>query len=81
MEAAPLEGRDSRAARIGRRPIFVEAENGMVPGDIYDFEKLKPGNVVEGPAVIHTPITTIVLQARQVGTLDGYRNVIIDFGH
>jgi N-methylhydantoinase A len=34
---------------------------------------------VAGPAVIHTPITTIVLQEKQRGTLDGYRNVLIDF--
>lgn len=70
---------DATAARIGRRPIFVDAMNGMVESDIYDFERLQPGHVVVGPAVIHTPITTIVLQARQQGTLDGYRNVIIDF--
>lgn len=79
MEAAPLQGADSSAAKVGQRPIFVEARNGMVPANIYDFEKLKPGNVVAGPAVIHTPITTIVLQDRQTGTVDGYRNVIIDF--
>ena len=43
------------------------------------IEKLAPGNLVKGPAVIHTPITTIVLQANQTGTMDGYRNIIIDF--
>ncbi|MGQ3030700.1 MAG: hypothetical protein ACT60Q_20390, partial [Ferrovibrionaceae bacterium] len=59
--------------------IFVEAAGAMVESDIYDFERLKPGNVVTGPAVIHTPITTIVLQQGQTGTLDGYRNVIVDF--
>jgi N-methylhydantoinase A len=79
MEPLPLVDSDSNAAKIGRRQIFVEAENGMALADIYDFEKLEPGNVVRGPAVIHTPITTIVLQSRQVGTVDGYRNVIIDF--
>ena len=42
---------------------------------------LAPGNVVVGPAVIHTPITTIVLQAGQVGSMDGYRNMVIDFAH
>ena len=51
----------------------------MAEADIYDFEKLKPGNVITGPAVIHTPITTIVLQANQRGTMDGYRNVLVDF--
>jgi N-methylhydantoinase A len=75
----PLDGIDSSAARIGRRRVFVEAADGMAEADIYDFEKLRPGNVVTGPAVIHTPITTIVLQDRQRGTVDAYRNVLIDF--
>lgn len=79
MEAGALQGPDSSAAKVGQRPIFVEAKGAMVPSDIYDFEKLAPGNLVKGPAVIHTPITTIVLQANQTGTMDGYRNIIIDF--
>lgn len=79
IEAEATGGPDAAAARIGRRPIFVEAAGAMVESDIYDFERLKPGNVVTGPAVIHTPITTIVLQQGQTGTLDGYRNVIVDF--
>jgi N-methylhydantoinase A len=79
LEPQPLAGNDSASAKTGRRPIFVEAKNGMAEADIYDFEKLKPGNLVMGPAVIHTPITTIVLQANQHGTMDGYRNVLVDF--
>jgi N-methylhydantoinase A len=51
----------------------------MADAEIYDFSKLAPGNIVPGPAVIHTPITTIVLQDKQRGTMDGYRNVLIDF--
>ena len=75
----PAAGSDALAARIGRRPIFVEAEGGMREADIYDFERLAPNNVVAGPAVIHTPITTIVLQAGQRGTVDSFRNVSIEF--
>jgi N-methylhydantoinase A len=79
MEPAALQKPDSSAAKVGQRPIFVEAKGAMVPADIYDFQKLAPGNLVKGPAVIHTPITTIVLQTNQIGTMDGYRNIIIDF--
>lgn len=75
----PLGSADPSAARTGRRSIFVEARGGMHDADIYDFERLVPGNVVPGPAVIHTPITTIVLQDRQRGTVDSYRNVTIEF--
>jgi len=79
LEPQPLAGADAGHAKIGRRPIFVDARNGMAAADIYDFGKLAPGNAVAGPAVIHTPITTIVLQDKQRGTMDGYRNVVIEF--
>jgi N-methylhydantoinase A len=79
IEPMQLGRADCSAARIGRRPIFVEAKGGMAPADIFDFQRLEPGNVVMGPAVIHTPITTIVLQAHQTGSMDGYRNIAIDF--
>ena len=79
LEPQPLAGIDASDAKIGRRQVFVDANNGMTQADIYDFGKLAPGNVVPGPAVIHTPITTIVLQAKQRGTMDGYRNILIDF--
>jgi N-methylhydantoinase A len=79
LEPLPLAGQESAHAKIGRRPIFVDARKGMAEANIYDFDKLVPGNVVRGPAVIHTPITTIVLQANQRGSMDGYRNVLVDF--
>jgi N-methylhydantoinase A len=79
LESLPLADKDCSNAKIDRRPIFVDARNGMAEANIYDFGKLSPGNIVIGPAVIHTPITTIVLQDRQRGTMDGYRNVLIDF--
>jgi N-methylhydantoinase A len=78
LEPLPLAGSDASVARLGRRPIFVEAAGGFREADIYDFNRLAPGNLLPGPAVIHTPITTIVLQADQVGRVDAYRNVLID---
>jgi len=75
----PLEDSDSAAACIGRRRAFVEAAGGMPEVPIYAFDRLRPGHVVAGPAVIHTPITTIVLQAGQSGQMDGYRNIVVDF--
>jgi len=66
-------------ARMGKRKVFVDAANGMADAEIYDFTKLAPGNLMRGPAVIHTPITTIVLQAKQTGRMDAYRNIVIEF--
>lgn len=65
-------------ARIGRRPIFVEARGRLVDSDIYDFSRLSPGNRLRGPAVIHTPITTIAVQEGQTARMDGYRNIVLE---
>lgn len=79
VPTAPMAGLDAGAALIGKRNIFVEKADGLAPADIYDFEKLLPGNRLAGPAVIHTPITTIVLQADQRASVDEYRNIIVEF--
>jgi N-methylhydantoinase A len=79
IPAEALGGPDPSAAYMTTREVFVDAADGMAPARIYDFEKLAPGNVIAGPAVIHTPITTIVVQAAQTGRMDEYRNIIIEF--
>jgi N-methylhydantoinase A len=79
LRPTALDGPDPSHARTGRRPIFVDARSAMVESDIYDFELLRNGNVIAGPAVIHTPITTIVVQEGQRAVLDPFRNVTIEF--
>ncbi|MGD9914534.1 MAG: hydantoinase/oxoprolinase family protein [Rhizobiaceae bacterium] len=69
---------DASAAKIGRRPIFVEALGKLAEGNIYDFTRLSPGNRLDGPAVIHTPITTIAVQQGQTARMDGYRNIVLE---
>lgn len=73
-----LRGADPSAAEMGRRNIYVDRANAMAPAAIYDFRRMRPGNRVQGPAVIHTPITTIVIQSQQTGRMDEFRNVIVE---
>ena len=49
----------------------------MRAAPIYDFTRLRPGNCIAGPAVIHSPITTIVVHAAQHARLDAFRNIEI----
>ncbi|MCY4238694.1 MAG: hypothetical protein OXC93_10135 [Rhodospirillaceae bacterium] len=70
---------DASAARIGTRDIFIEPENRMGPAGIYDFNRLASGNALAGPAVIHTPITTIVVQSKQTAKMDALRNIVLTF--
>ncbi|QDZ01305.1 hydantoinase/oxoprolinase family protein [Nitratireductor mangrovi] len=71
-------GADASRAKIGTRRIFVERQGDLAEGAIYDFERLEPGNRLSGPAVIHTPITTIAVQERQTARMDGYKNIVLE---
>jgi N-methylhydantoinase A len=75
-----LRGPDASQALIGNRPIYVPRRGGMSPAGIYHFERLVPGNVINGPAVILTDITTIVIQDGHHSHLDEFRNVVIQMG-
>ena len=79
LASFPLAGPDASSAKIGTRPVFVVGHGVLTLTSIYDFDKLQPGNEISGPAVIHTPITTIVVQDAQRARVDCFRNVVIEF--
>ncbi|MBI4506420.1 MAG: hydantoinase/oxoprolinase family protein [Chloroflexi bacterium] len=65
------------AALAGRRPVFFRAAGGYVDAPVYDRARLRPGNVVAGPAVIEQLDSTAALPPETVGRVDGYLNIII----
>jgi N-methylhydantoinase A len=71
---------DAAPALMGTRPIFDGTAGGMAEGRIYDFTRLHPGMEVEGPAVIHTPITTIALHTGHHARMDRWRNIVVQYG-
>jgi len=79
MEKQPLQKTIPKDAKLGQRDILVLSRQDIAPARVYHFDRLMPGNVIAGPAVIHTPFTTIVVQDDQNGRLDEYRNFVIDF--
>jgi N-methylhydantoinase A len=74
-EAAGEE--DASQAIVKTVQAWVDADEQMRELSGYDFERLRPGNVVPGPAIVWTPITTLVLAPGQSARLDGYRNLLI----
>jgi N-methylhydantoinase A/oxoprolinase/acetone carboxylase beta subunit len=56
-----LEGRDPSVARKGERPAYWPQYGEFQPTPLFSYEALRPGNVVEGPAVIEGEYTTIVV--------------------
>ena len=61
LPSLKLEGSDPGAARKGERPVFWTEASGFTPTPIFAYEKLRPGNVIEGPAVVEGEYTTLVV--------------------
>jgi N-methylhydantoinase A len=72
-----LGDEDATRAIVGTVSAWVDKAGELqdVPG--YDFERLLPGNVIGGPAVIWTPITTLVVPPGQTAGVDEYKNVVM----
>jgi N-methylhydantoinase A/acetophenone carboxylase len=63
MPTMKLEGTNPSAARKGERPAYWPTEKDYRETPIFSYELLRPGNVVEGPAVIEGEYTTVVVPA------------------
>jgi len=56
-----LEGSDPSAAGKGERPVCWAESGGFQTTPLFAYELLRPGNVVEGPAVVEGEYTTLVV--------------------
>jgi N-methylhydantoinase A/acetophenone carboxylase len=66
----PLEKSDPSSARKGERPVYWPPAHDFRATPIFTHESLRPGNVVEGPAVIEGEYTTIVVPAAMRFSID-----------
>jgi N-methylhydantoinase A len=77
FRAEELGDADASAALVAHVEAWVDKTGAMqeVPG--YDFEQLRPGNVVAGPAIVWSPITTLVVPAGHNARVDEYRSIVV----
>ncbi len=66
----PLEGADPKAAHKGRRPVYWPDKKDYSPTNIYSSEKLRPGNVIGGRAVVEGQYTTLVVPSSMTFSID-----------
>lgn len=64
-------------AKRGMKEMHFEAADGRINAPLYGFEDLTPGDVIRGPCVILTPVTTIVINPGDIARIDEYQNVRI----
>jgi N-methylhydantoinase A len=77
LQKYELKGDDASEALKGKRKCFFRVNNDFVDTSIYDCDKLEPGNVTPGPAIIEASQLTVVIPPGQRGTMDEYRNISI----
>jgi N-methylhydantoinase A len=80
LQVEPVGGENADHAVVGRVRAWVDKTGAVeeLPG--YDFGRLAPGNRIPGPAIVWTPITTLVLAPGQTARLDEYKNVVVTSG-
>lgn len=76
-EIAAADGGPVRDALIEHRPICLDIGVGYVDTPAYDYTRLRAGHVIDGPAVIQVPTTTVVVPQGMRGTIDRLGNLSI----
>ncbi len=74
IEAQPVA--DASYALKSKRKVYFNHR--FFDTAIYDYEKLGYGNVIEGPAIIEAPTTTVVIFPEQKVVMDEYNNIVFE---
>jgi N-methylhydantoinase A len=70
-------GEDASAAKLAVRDVWDAATRSAAPTAVYEGEQLRPGNVIEGPAVVEYAGTTVALASGQRAVVDTLLNLSI----
>jgi N-methylhydantoinase A len=71
----PMQRNRAEAALKTERKVYFEEEHEFITTKIYDYGRLLPGSEISGPAIIETPITTIVINPSDRALIDESYNV------
>ena len=71
---------DKAASPYCFRQAFCFQQHAMVSTPVYDGQKISVGSLIEGPAIIEHPGTTIVLHIGQTMKIDNFRHTHINTG-
>ena len=80
VKAEPVSRSDGAGALKGERDAYFEENKNFIPTRVYDFNKMRPGTEFGGPAIIETPVTTVVVNPGDRAAMDEYRNIRIFLG-
>jgi N-methylhydantoinase A len=65
---------------VDTREAYCFAVDGFIDFDVYERAALAPGDVIDGPAVVTEPTTSLVFHSDQTAEVDEYGHIIIITG-
>ncbi|MGA2315867.1 MAG: hydantoinase/oxoprolinase family protein [Thermodesulfobacteriota bacterium] len=71
-------GSSSKKAFVTKRPVWWEYSGTFKDTATYNMDRLECGNIVEGPAIVEAPDTTVVIYPGYRYKIDEYLNGIIE---
>ena len=77
-EKQPRRGASAGHALKGKRPVFLPERRRFGPVPVYDGDALEHGNRVQGPAIIESVNTTIVVPSGYRATYDAQGNCVLE---
>jgi N-methylhydantoinase A len=72
-----FETENPSAALKEKRTAYFEGD-GFITANVYDGTRVRPGNLIPGPAIVEEPETTIVIYPGQEAMLDHYETYVIE---
>lgn len=66
---------DPSKAYKGSRPAYFEGA--FVETRIYERDRLEPGALIDGPAIVESALTTVVLPPGHKAEIDPFRDLVL----
>lgn len=76
--APGADGSKSDIALKGKRQVFLDMNKGWHEAAVYDYELLRAGHRLTGPAIVEVPTTTVVVPAGSEAHVDKLGNLAIN---
>ncbi|QHS17586.1 hydantoinase/oxoprolinase family protein [Halopenitus persicus] len=78
LPTAAIGGSDPADARAGSRDVLWESSDGAVTTPVYQYDDVRPGMEIRGPAVVDADYTTTAVPDDWTYRMDDYRNGILE---
>lgn len=79
-ESLPVRGKDAQAVPSERRDVLFPGESRRLETRVYERDRLRPGDVLRGPAVVEEDYTNTIIGPGQHCRVDGDCNLVIETG-